>query len=80
MLAWGFALAQERPIRWYNPKLKGFEWRPVPESDDEALAALSGSPNTSTCKETYHEWRGLGASIAVALIRAGEAASEADRG
>jgi hypothetical protein len=79
-LAWGFALAQEHPIRWYNPKQRSFEWRQVPESDDEALAALSDSPNTSICEETYREWRGLGASIAVALIRAGEAAKEADGG
>ena len=73
-------MAQEHPIRWYNPKLRGFEWRRVPESDDEALAALSDSPNTPVCTKTYHEWRGLGASIAVALIRAGEAAREADLG
>jgi hypothetical protein len=67
-------------VRWYNPKLGGFEWREVPASDDEALAALASSPHTPVCTETYREWRALGASIAAALIRAGEAAREADRG
>ena len=49
-----------------------------PKSDDEALSLLEGSPYSPTCKETYQEWRKLGASITVALIRAGEAAKEAD--
>jgi hypothetical protein len=73
-------LAQGQQIRWYNPKLGDFEWREAPETDDEALAALEGSPHTSVCTKTYHEWRGLGASMAAAVIRAGEAAREADRG
>jgi len=73
-------LAQGERIRWYNPKLGGFEWREVPASDNEALAVLAGSPNTPACRETYREWRALGASIAAALIRAGEAAREAGRG
>jgi hypothetical protein len=67
-------------LRWYNRKLEGFEWREVPASDDEALAALGGTPHTQVCTETYSEWRALGASIAAALIRAGEVAREADRG
>jgi hypothetical protein len=71
---------EEGRIRWYNPKLGRFEWREVPETDDEALAALAGSPHTPVCAETYREWRALGASIAAALIRAGEVAREADRG
>jgi hypothetical protein len=33
-------------MRWYNPALGGFEWREVPESDEEALSALEGSPFT----------------------------------
>lgn len=44
----------------------------VPESDEEALSLLEGSPYSPTCIETYREWRGLGSSIAAALIRAGE--------
>ena len=48
----------------------------MPQSDDEALAALEGSPHTQVCMETYREWRALGASISAALIRAGEAAKE----
>jgi hypothetical protein len=61
-------------MRWYNPALGGFEWREVPESDEEALSALEGSPFTPSCTQTYREWRGLGAGIMAALIRAGEAA------
>src|SRR5215207_6048597 len=72
--------AQGERIRWYNPKLGGFEWREVPASDNEALAVLAGSPHTPACRETYREWRALGASIAAALIRAGEGAREASRG
>ncbi len=67
-----------RMIRWYNPALEGFEWREVPESDAEALRALEGSAFAPTCTRTYREWRDLGASIAAALIRAGEAAREQD--
>jgi hypothetical protein len=69
-------MAHHSRIRWYNPKLKDFEWRRVPRSDEEALKLLDGSPYSPTCKETYGEWRRLGASITVALIRAGEQATE----
>jgi hypothetical protein len=62
-------------MRWYNPKLEVFEWREVPESDDEALGLLYGSHAGESCAAAaYREWRGLGASIHAALIRAGEAA------
>ncbi len=68
-------------VRWYNPKLEDFEWREVPKSDEEALSLLEGSPYTPTCTATYRKWRELGASITVALIRAGEAAKkERDQG
>lgn len=67
-------LATPRRIRWYNPKLGGYEWRALPKSDEEALSLLDGSPYTSICTRTYHEWRDLGAGILAALIRAGEAA------
>ena len=73
-------MAREERFRWYDPKLGRFEWRETPESDGEALAALEGSPRARLCAETYREWRGLGASIAAVLIRAGEAAREAARG
>jgi len=63
-------------IRWYNPRLNTFEWREVPESDEEALSLLEGSPYSATCTHTYREWRQLGAAIGAALIRAGEAAKE----
>jgi hypothetical protein len=61
-------------MRWYNPALGAFEWREVPDSDEEALSALEGSPFTPSCTQTYREWRSLGAGIMAALIRAGEAA------
>jgi hypothetical protein len=66
-------------MRWYNPALRGFEWREVPESDEEALFVLEGSPHTPICTQTYREWRGLGAGIHAALVRAGDAALEALR-
>ena len=67
-------MAHHSRIRWYNPKLEDFEWRRVPRSDEEVLKLLEGSPYSPTCKETYEEWRQLGAPITVALLRAGEAA------
>ena len=60
----------------HNPTLEDFEWREVPESDEEALSLLEGSPYSATCIQTYHEWRLLGAAIGAALMRAGEAAKE----
>jgi hypothetical protein len=67
-------LEETERVRWYNPKLEDFEWKEVPESDEEALSLLEDSPYTPICIETYREWHGLGSSIEVALIRAGEAA------
>jgi hypothetical protein len=67
-------MARHNRIRWYNPRLNTFEWREVPASDEEALSLLEGSPYSATCTQTYSEWRQLGASMAAALIRAGEAA------
>ena len=69
-------MAHHSRIRWYNPRLNTFEWREVPESDEEALCLLEGSPYSATCTHTYREWRQLGAAIGAALIRAGEAANE----
>jgi hypothetical protein len=69
-------MSHHSPIRWYNPKLKDFEWRNIPENDKEALQVLDGSPYAPRCTESYQEWRNLGANIAAALIRAGEAAKE----
>ena len=72
----GRSMEHQGPMRWYNPTLEDFEWRAMPQSDEEALSLLEGSPYTPTCTETYREWRELGASITVALIRAGEAAKK----
>ena len=69
-------MADHNQIRWYNPRLNTFEWREVPESDEEALSLLEGSPYSPISAEAYREWRNLGAPIAQALIRAGEAANE----
>jgi hypothetical protein len=69
-------MANHRRIRWYNPRLSTFEWREVPESDEEAFSLLEGSPYSASCIQTYREWRQLGAAIGAALIRAGEAAKE----
>jgi hypothetical protein len=66
------------PMRWYNPTLRDFEWREVPQSDEQALKALADSSHSPACANTYREWRRLGASIEAALIRAGEAAKERD--
>jgi hypothetical protein len=66
-------------VRWYNPKLEDFEWREVPNNEQEALSLLDGSPHTPTSTATYREWRELGASITAALIRAGEAARDEER-
>jgi hypothetical protein len=69
-----------RGMRWYNPTLETFEWREVPHSDEEALSMLEDSPYTPTCTRIYREWRGLGAGVKAALIRAGEAAKEKSDG
>jgi hypothetical protein len=63
-------------VRWYNPALEDFEWREVPQSDEEALSLLEGYPRVQAYAEVYREWRELRASITAALIRAGEAAKE----
>ena len=73
-------MMQQGPMRWYNPKLKDFEWREVPTSDEEALALLEGYPGSQAHKEVYREWRALGAGIMTALMRAGEAARERGEG
>ena len=65
-------------MRWYNPAIRDFEWRDLPETDEEALALLERAPGTRPCVEVYRDWRGLGATVPEALIRAGEAAR--DRG
>ncbi len=64
-------MAQQKRIRWYSPKLEDFEWREVPDSDKETLSLLVDSPYTPICTDTYRQWRALGSSITVALIRAG---------
>ena len=71
---------RETRMRWYNPKTRGFEWRSVPGSDEEALYLLEGLPAEQAFAErVYREWRWLGASVMAALIRAGEAAEQAER-
>ena len=67
-------MADLQRMRWYNPKSESFEWREVPKSDEEALSLLSSSTYTQSCTDTYWYWRRLDASIAAALMRAGEQA------
>ena len=61
-------------MRWHNPKLGGYEWREVPQTDEQAIEALAGSPYSAQAAETYRVWREIGAPIEAALIRAGEEA------
>lgn len=73
-------MAQHNRMRWYNPKLRGFERREMPEDDEGALALLGGYQGAKADATVYREWRGLGAGVAASLIRAGEAARERDEG
>jgi hypothetical protein len=52
----------------------------MPEEDDVALARLRGYPSAEKGAAVYRERRGLGASGATSLIRAGETAKERDGG
>jgi hypothetical protein len=63
-------------IRWYDHELERFEWREVPNSDEEALSLLSNSSYPPTSTDTYLWWRRLGASITAALMRACEEVAE----
>ena len=65
-------------MRWYNPSLRGFEWRNAPEDDKEALAILDESVTSRSYVEVYWRWRNLGATVMASLIRVGEAAKDAD--
>jgi hypothetical protein len=69
-------MAEYSGMRWYNPKLKDFEWRELPSTDQEALAFVDGYPSCEEYAAVYKEWRKLGAGIMAALIRAGELARE----
>jgi hypothetical protein len=69
-------MAQRNHIRWYSPKHRSYEWHDVPQSDEQVLELLKGSPYAPKCAETYQEWRNLGASVTAAFIRAGEAARD----
>ncbi|MEJ7843747.1 MAG: hypothetical protein WKF95_18460 [Rubrobacter sp.] len=77
----GFRIvAQHDRMRWYDPRLRRFEWREMPEDDAEALGLLGGYPKAEADAAVYREWRALGASVAASLLRAGEAARTRDRG
>ena len=67
-------MAPRKLMRWHNPRLGTFEWREVPESDEEALSLLDGYVGAEAHAAVYEEWRRLGAGIMAALIRTGEAA------
>lgn len=63
-------------LRWYDPVLGRFAWRRMPESDEEALRLLARRPDAERVAAVYREWRGLGASVAASLVRAGEEAAK----
>ncbi|MEJ7872181.1 MAG: hypothetical protein WKF67_07960 [Rubrobacteraceae bacterium] len=63
-------------LRWYNPAIRHFEWRELPETDEEALALLEWVPGSQPCVEVYRDWRKLGATVSASLIRAGEVARD----
>lgn len=69
-------------MRWYNPTLEEHEWRDLPESDEEAkrLLATLDSPHAEECLRVYGEWRQLGASVTVSLMRVSEAAQGLEAG
>ena len=56
-------------MRWYNPSLRGFEWRNSPEGDEEALTILDESVTSRSYVEVYWRWRNLGATVMASLIR-----------
>jgi hypothetical protein len=72
----GDAVAPRKLMRWYNPQLGTFEWRGVPNTDEEALSLLDGYTRAEAHAAVYEEWRRLGAGIMAALIRAGETAKQ----
>ncbi len=72
----GDAVAPRKLMRWYNPRLGAFEWREVPNTDEEALSLLDGYAGAEAHAAVYEEWRRLGAGVMAALIRVGEAAEE----
>ena len=73
-------MAQYDRMRWYNPKLRRFEWRKMPEDDAGALALFGSASPHEVAVATYREWRALGASVPASLIRAGDAAKNHDGG
>ena len=69
-----------RRMRWYSLRLEGFEWRDVPDTDEEALSLLAGYAGAEGHAAVYEEWRRLGAGVKAALIKAGEAARREEQG
>ncbi len=65
-------------MRWYNPSLRAFEWLEFPEENEGAISLLNASPRSRPYLAVHRQWRGLGATVAASLIRAGEAARAAD--
>jgi len=72
----GAAVTLRKLMRWYNPQLGTFEWREVPNTDEEALSLLDGYVGAEAHAALYEEWRQLGSDIIAALIRAGETAKK----
>jgi hypothetical protein len=58
-------------MHWYNPKTRGVENVPAPETDEEALETLSGDPNSWKFVEQYIMLREEGMGVEQALIFVG---------
>jgi hypothetical protein len=58
-------------MHWYNPKTRGVENVPAPQTDKEALELLSGDPNTGAFVEQYAMLREEEMGVEQALIIVG---------
>jgi hypothetical protein len=57
---------------WYNPKSRSAEDVPAPSTDEEALAMLSGDPNSGALVEHYVMLREEGMGVEQAIIFVGQ--------
>jgi hypothetical protein len=76
----GGSVAGQKRMRWYNPALGCFEWRDIPECDEEVFSLLEGYPGAKDDTAVYEEWRELGAGILTSLIRVGDTARDRREG
>ncbi len=60
-------------MRWYNPTRRVEEEVPVPMSEAQAIAMLSGHPGSDEFIEEYRRWRATETDIVRALVLTGGA-------